>query len=237
MKTIYYLYTITNLKNQKIYIGWTINPRRRWAKHISDSKHKRDNYAIHRAIRKYKEINFRFELIASCLSEKDAQETEKLLIKQYNTYTGIKGHNGYNMTEGGQGTVGSPRPKSKKWRREQSKKSSGVNNPMYGVKRSKRWSKLQSKRMKQYYIDNPEKVMSGEKNPMYGKSHSKESIRNCQLKKSDWKLTTPSGEIFVGKKFQIIEFLIKNNHNVKFGSLESGKIIKGYIMIKLPKPS
>lgn len=48
---IFYLYKITNLVNNKIYIGQTNDPKQRWSHHKSDAN--KPIMAISRAMNKY----------------------------------------------------------------------------------------------------------------------------------------------------------------------------------------
>jgi hypothetical protein len=90
-----YIYSITNLTNNKQYIGLTRkpNPYDRWKDHLYDSK--RSNYPIHCAIRKYGVDNFKFRIIEECL-DVIVEEKEIFYIDKYDTY-----YNGYNATLGG----------------------------------------------------------------------------------------------------------------------------------------
>ncbi len=90
-----YIYSITNLTNNKQYIGLTLqsNPYDRWKKHVYDSKN--SNYPIHCAIRKYGVDNFKFRIIEEC-SDVIVEEKEIFYIEKYDTY-----YNGYNATLGG----------------------------------------------------------------------------------------------------------------------------------------
>lgn len=89
------IYKITNNITKESYIGQSINIKKRFAEH----KKAKDDYAIHRAIRKYGENNFSYEIIEECKKE-ELFEKEKYWIKYYNTYS-----NGYNETEGGEGVT------------------------------------------------------------------------------------------------------------------------------------
>ena len=54
-----YIYKITNLVNGKSYVGQTIRTiEERWKQHIKDSKGNKDDFYLHRAIRKYGKENF-----------------------------------------------------------------------------------------------------------------------------------------------------------------------------------
>lgn len=82
-----------------MYIGISGNLKRRWKEHINaDSM---CTY-LHKAIKKYGKDNFKFDHIADAFNWKDACQIEKDLIKELNTCL----PNGYNLTLGGDGTLG-----------------------------------------------------------------------------------------------------------------------------------
>ena len=107
------IYKITNLINEKIYIGQSVDINYRFNNHKSESfnpKSNAYNTAIHRAIRKYGIENFSFEVIEECTKEL-LSEREIYWIAYYNSY-----ENGYNSTLGGRDT------ELYKWDYEQIKK-------------------------------------------------------------------------------------------------------------------
>ena len=87
-----YVYKITNLINNKIYIGITNDYKRRWSNHKSCK-----TSLIGKAIQKYKVENFNFEILYSNLSIEEASNKEIELIKQYDCIV----PNGYNISKGG----------------------------------------------------------------------------------------------------------------------------------------
>lgn len=97
-----YIYKITNLVNQKCYIGQTIKTvEKRWLVHQSDARRKNRysyNYPLYRAIRKYGIDNFSIETIEEC-DESILDEREIYWIKVYDSAS----KNGYNQTLGGGG--------------------------------------------------------------------------------------------------------------------------------------
>lgn len=95
---MYLIYKVTNLINNKIYIGKTNNLERRRKEH----EQKTSNSQIDRAIKKYGKENFKWEVIELVEKEK-SNEREKYWIEKYNTYFRNKNSNGYNMTKGGDG--------------------------------------------------------------------------------------------------------------------------------------
>ena len=86
------IYKITNKINNKIYIGQSNNPIRRFSEH----KYNNSNSVIHRAINKYGVNNFTFEIIEEDIP--NYNEREKYWIKFYD----CKCPNGYNETDGGE---------------------------------------------------------------------------------------------------------------------------------------
>ena len=96
--SIIFLYKIANKINKKVYIGQTNNPSRRWSCHKNNAKKDYIKQYIHHAMKKYGIFNFTFEIISCCKSLDDANQTEELLIEQYNS----RDKNcGYNLRKGG----------------------------------------------------------------------------------------------------------------------------------------
>ena len=93
------IYKITNLINQKSYIGQSKNIEERWKNHKSDSKSpEKSHYPLYRAFNKQGIENFKWEILEECPIEK-LDEKEIYQIALYNTY-----EKGYNQTAGGRGT-------------------------------------------------------------------------------------------------------------------------------------
>jgi len=103
---IYTIYKIVNKINGKVYIGFTSKnpPHKRWITHISQLNNpKYSKLALYKSIKKYGKDSFDFIVI---YQSKDRNHTLKIMephfIKEYNSF----GLNGYNLTEGGEGTFG-----------------------------------------------------------------------------------------------------------------------------------
>jgi group I intron endonuclease len=103
---IIYLYRVTCVVNQKVYIGQTVDPASRWRGHRRDSAGPK--VPFHHAIKKHGNENFLWEIIASCRSQDDANYLETELVKQYDSY--VANEKGYNATHGGMNA-----PKSEAW--------------------------------------------------------------------------------------------------------------------------
>jgi len=105
-----YIYLITNLINDKKYVGQTIRTiNNRWSGHITESKRLYTTMAIARAINKYGKDNFKIEELEKISNpsqielEKQLNELEKRYIIKYDSTNHCYG---YNIDEGGRtGTV------------------------------------------------------------------------------------------------------------------------------------
>jgi group I intron endonuclease len=98
----YSVYKVTNAVNNKIYIGITSKTvKARITQHISKSKHG-SKLAFHSAISKYGIESFTVTTMHYDLTESEAINLEIDYIKKFNSF----GDCGYNMTIGGDGTVG-----------------------------------------------------------------------------------------------------------------------------------
>lgn len=97
MKKIYgYIYKITNIINNKIYIGQTVRKISiRFAEHVKASEI--DTLKLHLAIKKYGKENFKCEMIDTALSLDELNEKEAYWVSKYNSDI-----DGYNMKPGGE---------------------------------------------------------------------------------------------------------------------------------------
>jgi len=184
-----YLYRITNLLSDKVYIGQTVNSGRRWSDHKWLSRRKPEQY-IHNAMNKYGIENFLFEVIAECKLPDDANESEKQLIVQYDSRNPEKG---YNLAPGGETAWNTGLPTKQQ--------------PMYG----KHHSENSRKKISESNIGklNPHSEEWKEKvsNALFGHEVSdktKEKIKNKQINKCKSEITkkkmSDSHKKLVGEK-------------------------------------
>ena len=73
-----FVYKITNLANDKVYIGQTVKPI-----HLRFKQHVKAETYIGRSIRKHRECSFEIEVLSDCYSEEDLIVAEKYFIDYY----------------------------------------------------------------------------------------------------------------------------------------------------------
>lgn len=165
----FYIYTIHNILNNKIYVGKTNNIKIRWARHRANvvSKNKSVKMPIHHAMIKYGIDNFIFSVVQLFDSEKDCLKAEIYWIKYFNSTNRCFG---YNLTEGGIGSSGF------KLSQEAKDKISKAN---LGTKRTDLTRKIMSDKKKD------------SKNHFYGKVHAEETkMKTSGENSKSTKLTT-----------------------------------------------
>ena len=172
------IYRITNLKNNKVYIGQAVDIEKRLEGH---KRNLRGNYHINKHLQnawnKYGEENFKFEIIEECEEDK-LTEREQYWIDYYGGINDIINYNLRDADMRGHLSEETKMKMSEYWKgrtfsietkRKMSENHadvSGKNNPMYGTlggmygkKHSIEWKQKASERFK------------GKNNPMYGVSH------------------------------------------------------------------
>lgn len=122
------VYLIRCTVNGKGYVGKTGRPRFRWYVHKSLAKRcagtRIGESALYRAIRKYGNSNFSFEILEECRDETHAFERERHWIAALGTF----GSGGYNMSAGGEGQTGFKHPEASKLKMARH----GADNGCYG---------------------------------------------------------------------------------------------------------
>lgn len=96
------IYKITNISNNKCYIGQSVNIERRWMQHketMNNPYIDAYNRELYNDMRIFGLDNFLFEILEECSLE-ELNDKEKYWIQYYNSY-----ENGYNLTRGGNGTL------------------------------------------------------------------------------------------------------------------------------------
>lgn len=100
-----FIYKLTNILNNKIYIGLTTETiSERCRKRIAEAKYKesRNSYILN-AIRKHGSEVFKVEQLDTANTLEELQQKEIFYIQQYNS---TDRNIGYNLTKGGEGNLG-----------------------------------------------------------------------------------------------------------------------------------
>ena len=124
------IYMFRNKINGKCYVGQTVNERERYLAHKNPN---RNDSVFHRAINKYGFDNFEYKVLfrIHCNNEQDLKNTlnikEIISIKYFKSFIE---ENGYNVTKGGEGSLGIIISEEEKKKR--SIRVSGEKHPMYG---------------------------------------------------------------------------------------------------------
>lgn len=160
------IYKTTNLINGKVYVGQDSRNR---PKYYGSGKY------IRRAIKKYGKENFKKEIMAWCYTKKHLNFLEQLYIDTFNT----KVPNGYNLTDGGEGTLGfKPSEETRKklsdagrniTEETRCKRSATLNGHEISEETKKKISKsLTGRKLSE---EHKQKIgRKGENNPMFGKT-------------------------------------------------------------------
>lgn len=93
--TIYSLYLITNLSNNKTYVGWTSrDPHLRFIEHQKTHKPKyQSRSAISYAIEKYGHDNFLFEVLTKTTDQQYSKSLESFYVAWYGSLIDVWGYN------------------------------------------------------------------------------------------------------------------------------------------------
>lgn len=138
------IYQITNLVNQKKYIGITRVPQLRWWAHKNAALVRNRRHSLAVAIREFGESNFRFEVINAAETRDEAFDLEKLYISLLRS---DQPDRGYNMTGGGFGLFQNPEYKRRL--------SEGVRELSADPVRGPEWKKRLSEGKKRAYAADP----------------------------------------------------------------------------------
>lgn len=207
---MYYIYKLTNRINGKGYVGVTNNYEKRMREHSYAS----NDYAISRAIRKHGWDSFNHEIIAQTECHVNAYRVlEPKYIAEHDTKD-----SGYNLTDGGEGTLGySP--------------SSDARNKMSEAKKGKTLSEDHKRKIsesnmgRKVHDETKQKIsakLKGNKN-FEGKSHSNctKSILSKQKAKT-WDVVDPDGNHITVTNMR--KFCLDNNlHHSAMSRVMSGK--------------
>lgn len=260
-KNIYSIYRITNIINNKIYIGFTSqNPTSRFNQHCLTKEPKYQKRSpLSSAILKYGKEFFIFDILYQSSDYTHTVEIESKFIEDYNSLTNTQGGHGYNVDKGGfahrrsKETIEKHRAKvlgvkkSKEHAENIKKATTGSGNPMYGKygKDNPRYGMKHSEESKNKISEARNKrtklIKDGILPPTIRPSgykmsdESKQNQKNAKKPKYiNVKIQDPFGVIYsLETKEELHKFLIENNLN-NFMSKTISKErdnIKGFVLL------
>lgn len=192
---------IKHFDNGKKYIGIT----KHFEKRMKEHERAKDNLPVHMAMKThshYTEIVFESEVY------KDIIEMEKIIIQNYIDLGYELGKELYNLTLGGEGTLGCINHAD----------VNGKNNPMYG----KTHTDIVKEKLRQCHLGKsvPENIrkkisasISGANNPMYHKHHTEETKLKIRLA---YNKSTLSNETIIRRKEGYKKSAEKRRHPIEY---------------------
>ena len=96
-ETMFYIYTILNTLNYKIYVGQTQNLKNRWSSHKCEANAYRLQYPLYKALRKYGIDNFQISVVEALEISEQTDLAEQYWIQYFES----RGEGGYNLAPGG----------------------------------------------------------------------------------------------------------------------------------------
>lgn len=220
------IYQITNLYNNKIYIGKTTTDLlARWNLHLKHAFKEQRRTRLCNALRKYGTNNFTIEVVTENITNNDElNQLETHFIKQTNS---INPTFGYNMTLGGDGGFTDEMREKSKITRQQQGISEEHKKALLKGRKEKGYRKLtdqeraeRSRKMKLFYQNNPEhykficklnqqNAKCGPDHPMWGKTHTEQT----RLKLSHVRQGKTYEEIYGSKKASELRNNLKQQTN------------------------
>ncbi len=175
------IYMALCTKNNKKYIGQTTEGlKKRRQQHLSGRK--RLNTYFHKALNKYPQELWKWEILSTCYTKEDLDFEEIFFIEKFIT---LNQNFGYNLKSGGSYGKHSEKTKKKiseankgKKRSEETKKKISKSQQNMSEETKNKMSKAKqnmSEETKRKMSESCKGKFKGEKNPMYGKHHSEEA--------------------------------------------------------------
>ena len=156
------IYKAINKINSKCYIGKSIKTlAQRKAAHVYESKHKRNDFVFHKAIKKYGIENFEWEVVKKCKSVEEMDTFEEYFINKFDSFYG--NGIGYNMIKDGSSGM-----RGKTWSKTMREKRSKYRHSPEAIE------KIRQASIKQYK-DKPNFTMKGRKHTEETKKRMRES--------------------------------------------------------------
>lgn len=191
------VYKVTNMINNKIWIGKTVNFEKRKKLHIRDLRSKREGF-FYDDFRKHGENNFKWEILQYYNTRKELSDGEIYYISLFESTNKNKG---YNVALGGDGCIIPNRKLSEERKKAIGDFHRGKKRPQHVIdiirkaNTGKKRTEEQKQKLRDLYIGTTrteeikKKISDGQtgpKNHFYSKKHtdaSKEKMRQAKLGK------------------------------------------------------
>lgn len=205
------IYKATNTINGKVYIGKTKNTlESRKSEHFRKAKNPK--LLFHKALNKYGNDNFDWEVIYECGNEVELSNAEIKFISEYNSI-----ENGYNLTTGGEGGYTFSDDVLVRIGEQTKFRNDKFGNPFEGKTHSDESKKIMSEKAKLRYqtkehplkgVARPDDVkdtiskkvkkwLESNEPPMKGKTHTEEAKQSMREARVEWHKSNRNG--FKGK--------------------------------------
>ncbi len=176
------IYKITNVINNKVYIGQTTQMfKERIKRYVAGKIH---NTHLNNSYIKYGQESFKIEIIEDCEDLHNLNEREIHWIEFYNA---TNPEFGYNIESGGNNKLLSDETKQELSNAHKGRKQSAEwvskRIPLKGSEEAKKWGRPKTEEQKQYLSD----ISSGENGYWYGKPRDIETINKIKETKSKQK--------------------------------------------------
>lgn len=211
------IYCIENIKNNKKYIGQSIDVNLRLSNHKSALRHNRHrNIHLQDAWNKYGEENFNFYIICEC-AEEELDDKECCYISEFNC---MNPSYGYNFESGGNKNKHPSDNSRQKMSESHIGLQAGENSPSWGIPKSAETKKKISDTQKERFKNKENHPMfgkcqsqdtkakigfsrkgkcAGENHPFFGKTHSEEERKKISQNRGGKPIFCPElNEIFWG---------------------------------------
>jgi len=208
------VYCVENIINGKMYIGQSVDLRRRKRNHFSKlGQNKHPNKHLQNSYNKYGKTNFKFSVLVYC-EPFELTKYEQFFVNLYSP------EKLYNVCLACVTTTKNV-PLSEEHKKKISESLSGEKHPFYG----KTFSKEYREKISKNHAD-----VSGEKNPFFGKKHSEEARRKMSEAQSGKTLSKKHkaklSKYFSGKNNPMYGVRLRGKDNGFYGKKHSKETLE-----------
>lgn len=228
------VYKATNILNNKMYIGQTTRPERRFAEHTWKGSRSK---ILSAAIKKHGKENFEFKILCWCPDKSYADYVEQELIKAHDTR-----RVGYNICVGGEGFGSGEdhpcygRKASDEERKIKAESKRGALNPMFGKENTPEQKAKIRESLLGREITWGNKISAAKKGTKIHPNTIAARRKASETRESGYRLVFTKGEEqIIAKSFADAERLL-GIHDASIRRVLSGKqhLVGGWCVVKVP---